>query len=418
MTAAATLKANLSSTIQTKIREKLQDVPKGKWVFPEVADSVGIAEKSGADKYRVNWIVRPSKTTADASEGNLYPDLTMRGLQTDYVDGTIGQMQDQFEITDLAQLCSTVGIDQLTEVVVREAYDSLDYRAGKILSRGIMRHRIDNSSSYEWNGTLTATETIYTQYTASALNGATNTYQYAWGIFTSPYYTNYGMARQITASGSTTGVMTVGTLNGLATTGAKVHITATTGITASNIVTIDGLIRIVNQLEKFEREPFDDGMWHWLIGQEQKADIWADSEFTNSIIYDRAEMYEKNTIGRLLDTKLIVTPHIYREAATAGITDESSTGAVYVCPIVSKDMFKLIHWGNASGWKASGGGSIADDFALRVNIVGGKDKPDTYNPHGTRTIMGWMANYAGMVTNGCGGIGLCTGGTALSALTN
>jgi hypothetical protein len=417
VTAAATLKANLASTIQTKIREKLQDVMKGNWVFPEVADSVGIAEKSGSDKYRVNWIVRPTKTTAAFSEGSLYPDLTMRGLATDYVEASLGQLGDQFEITDLAQLCSTVGINQLTDTVVREAYDSLDYQAGKILSRGIMRHRVDNDATYEINGTCTATETIYTQFTdATNFSGGANAYRYWWAVFTSPFYNNFGMARQISASSS--GVQTVATLNALAQTSSKVHATATTAIAATDVVTIDALIRIVNQLEKFEREPFDDGMWHWIVGQEQKADMWSDSEFTNSIIYDRAEKYEKNTIGRLLDTKLIVSPHIYREAVTAGTSDESTTGVVYICPIVSKDMFKLIHWGNASGWKAKGGGSIAEDFALRVNIVGGRNNPDTYNPHGTRTILAWLANYTGMVTNGTGGIGLCAGGTALSALTN
>ena len=49
-----------------------------------------------------------------------------------------------------------------------------------------------------------AMATLRSLETHAALNAATNGYQYWWLMFTSPFYTNYGMARQITASGNTT----------------------------------------------------------------------------------------------------------------------------------------------------------------------------------------------------------------------
>lgn len=401
---ATTNKAAVTTAVATDIRKKMLKKARGNWLWAQWSDKSGEVTMDH-DTVRFNKITRPAKMTTALSEGALMADLTPKAFKTEKIECSLEQMGDIFEMTDLVELTAAVKREDLIQEVADQYCRSLDYQLSKTIATGVLRHRVDASASYEVNGTADSGTT--TTLVDDALTQNDDTFNGGFCTITNPGGTNYDVTRKVSDFVASSDTATIAAFNHAIDDTSKYHISAATGITATNVFTITALARVVAQLEKFEIPKFDDGFYRMPINSDIKLDLWSDTTFQNSAIYDDSKRFRKYAAGRWLDVEFPLSTSVYREDADG---TENEDGAVHVPVMFGKNVFELLHWGNASG---RGSDALKKAFSVNVYII---DKPDAYNPLLTKWWIGWKANYAKIVKRGTGGIGLTCGATALPSI--
>ena len=152
------------------------------------------------------------------------------------------------------------------------------------------------------------------------------------------------------------------------------------------------------------------------INANLKLDLYNDTTFQNAGIYDDSKRFEKFDVMRWLDVKFPMSAQVYREDVDG---TENKDGVVHVPVMTGKGAFEIFHWGTVGGPSPKGGKDnalIKNAFGVQVNVIGGHDDPDFYNPFGAKWLITWLANYAVMPKRATAGIGCMCGATALPSI--
>jgi hypothetical protein len=399
---STTNKAAVATAIATKIHKKLLDKNRGDWEWVQWGQKEGQVEHNH-DTVRKNRIIRPADQTSALSEGSQYSDLTPKALKTEKIETTLVQMGDLFEFTDLVDLASAVYRDDIIQEVVDQYSRSLSYQIAKKAATECVRHRVDNDSTYEVNGTADSGST--TTLVDDALTQSDDAWNGGFCTITAPTGTNYDVTRKVSDFVASSDTVTLAAFNHAIDTTSKYHMAVGTGILATDVFSIAALIRARGSVGKMKIPRFDDGVYKMPINSEIHQDLWSDSTFTNTAIYDDSKRYKSYNVGRWLDVLFPESEQVYREDVDG--TENAATGIVHVPVLLGKNMYDILHWGNAKG---RGSGSLKRALSVNVYLI---DQPDSGNPLATKWWIGWKANYALMVNRATAGFGVMCGATAM-----
>jgi N4-gp56 family major capsid protein len=287
------------------------------------------------------------------------------------------------------------------DVIANQMARSLNYQITKKMSTQCYRHRIDNDTTYIKTGTASAAgaSATTTLRDAGVLTQADDAWIGGYITFTSPETENYDVTKLVSASVQADAEVTFAAVNHNVAATTKYSITVGTNLAASDKLTTAGILYCSALHEKMETEKFDGGMFRMFIGPEQHQDLWSDTTFLNSAIYDKSERFEKYKAGTWFDTEFLVISDQYREDTDG---TENAAGAVYVSPMFGKNSYTVIRYGNPGG---------SGKFATKFMIV---DTPDSGNLRNSAKYMSWKGTYAAGVTRATSIIGLMTGATSLN----
>lgn len=394
--------AAVTTAITTKIQKKLLDKNVGDWMWAEWGQKTGPVEV-GYDTIRKNKIIQPADQTSTMTEGSQYSDFTAKALKTEKVEASFEQMADLFEFTDRVDLLSLVDRDDMIEEIARQYKRSLSRYVASHVATNCFRHRVDYDTTYEVTGTADSGST--TTLVDDALTQNDDAWNGGFCTITSPTSTNYGVTRKVSDFVASSDTVTLAAYNHAIDSTSKYKLTVGTGIAATDVFTITALIRVRGTMGKMQVPKFDDGTYIFPIDSEITADIWSDTTFSNTAIYDDSKRYKNYDVGRWLDVVFPLCEQIYREDVDGTANWGAGTVRVPVC--LGKNMYDILHWGNAKG---RGGDALKRAFSVNVYLI---DKPDSTNVVGAKWWVSWKANFAKMVNNGTHGIGLLCGATAM-----
>jgi hypothetical protein len=392
----------VTTAITTKIQKKLLDKNVGDWHWTEWGQKTGPVEV-GHDTVRKNKIIQPADMTSSMSEGAQYSDFTAKALKTEKVEASFEQMADLFEFTDRVDLLSLVDRDDMIEEIAKQYKRSLSRDVCVHVATNCLRHRQDNDSTYEVTGTADSGST--TTLVDDALTQNDDAWNGGFLTITNPTGTNYDVTRKVSDFANSGDTVTCAAFNHAIDSTSKYKLTVGTGIAATDVFTIAGLIRVRGSMGKMQIPKFDDGTYIFPIDSEITADIWSDTTFSNTAIYDDSKRYKKYDVGRWLDVVFPLCEQIHREDVDG--TANWASGVVRVPVCLGKNMYDVLHWGNAKG---RGNDALKRAFSVNVYLI---DKPDSVNVAATKWWVSWKANYAKMVNRATAGIGLMCGATAM-----
>jgi hypothetical protein len=166
-------------------------------------------------------------------------------------------------------------------------------------------------------------------------------------------------------------------------------------MTAADKMTTAGLLDVSAQHRKLETIKFPGGLLRGFFDANQERDLWDDTTFLNSAIYDSSERLKNYRVGRWLDIEFMVSSNIYRESDSDGT--ESATGVVYVAPIFGDYSYSVVRWGQGMG-----------DFGVNFYYV---DQPDSGNLRMGAKWISWKSFFAAKTLRATSIIGLMTGAT-------
>ena len=212
---------------------------------------------------------------------------------------------------------------------------------------------------------------------------------------------NYDISSQLSAFDSATDTATVSFPNAT-TTDTKGWACVGRGIAATDVLTTTGLLYVAALHEKLETEKFKGGLLRGFLDAAQKRDLWTDTTFLNSAIYDASDRFHNYSIIRWWDMELLVGSETYREDTDG--TENQATGIVYVTPIFGSNSYAIYSFANPGG---------SGKFSVSWDAV---DKPDSGNLRRSARFLSWKSQWAGGVTRATSVINLLTGATDLGVL--
>ena len=395
---ASTSATTYASTIQTIYLKKLLATAKGYLVSDKFATQKPIGKGEG-DTVRFNKILRPSKQTAAITPGTMVAGDSsgVKALSTNYKEFSLEQWEDYFAFDKILDVTSFIKDSDNRDTVARQMAQSLDKAYMNKLATQGMRWRIDKDTTYQVNGTCTSTSSA-----TSAVGPFTTTSDDKNGGYATVYNAegpNYDITSAITDSTEASAVDTLAVSFPQAlTASSKLHVVVGTGIVTTDVLTTTGILDVVARHEFLETETFDDGMFYAFFHSAQHRDLWDDTTFVNSAIYDNSGRFKTYKVGRWFDVEFLVSSNIRREDADGTAND---SGAVYVSPILGKNSHAIASFANPGGM---------GNFAVNFHVI---DKPDSYNISLAKKWLVWQSMWAGGVTRATSVINLMTGATAL-----
>jgi len=383
-----------ASTRRIKWETKLLKVAEGMLGVDKFATNKVMGRGEGKT-LRLNRLLRPSKVTSATSEGQLIGYADAQQLTTNYIDLEPAFWGNSYGFTDKISIESFLSDEQNRKTIANEMARTLDYQGMKMLATQCLRHRIDKNSSYQVSGTADSGST--TTLVDDALTQSDDAWNGGYVTIVNPEGPGYDETSAVTDFVASTDTATVSFTNAI-TSASKYRMTVGTALAATHVMTVSGLIHCSALHRKLETEKFSGGILRAFIDGAQEADLWTDSTFLNSAIYDNSGRFERYSLGRWLDIEFMVSSEIYREDVDG--TENQSTGVVYVAPIFGANAYSFVRWGMGQG-----------TFGVEWNYV---DKPDSGNLRNSAKWISWNSYWAGKVQRATSVIGLMTGATSLN----
>lgn len=381
-----------SSAIMTKWEKKLLAVAEGMLLVDKFATNRIMGRGEGGT-LKLNRLLRPSKVTSATSEGTLITPASAKALTSNYIELQPEFWGDTFEFTDKVDIVSFISDADNRHVIANQMARSLDYQGMKILAQQGMRHRIDKDATYQVSGTADSGST--TTLVDDALDQIDDFWNGGYLTITNPGGPNYDVTQKVTDFATSGDIVTTAAFNQAQTTASNYRMTVGTGLGASDKMSITGLLDVSGLHRKLETPKFKGSTLHCFMDAAQERDLWDDSTFLNSAIYDDSERFENYRVGRWLDIEFMVSSEMYREDVDG--TENQSTGVVYVAPIFGRDSYSIIRWGMGQG-----------DFGVEWHYV---DTPDSQNLRLGAKWISWNSHWAGKVMRATSIINLMTGAT-------
>jgi len=391
---ATTSSTTYASTIDTILKKKLLKVADGLTVFDKFADTDVVGIGAGGT-VRVNRVLRPAKKTAASVAGTMITPDDTKALYSEYKDFEMEIYQDAFSFNEDVNIQSFLSKASNRKVIAKQMARSMDYFAAKKVSTGGLRWRIDNDGTYQVQGAADAGSSKVA-LVDDALDEADAFWEGGYATITSPESNGYDECSKVSAFTASSDTATVDFTNALAA-GSKYSLTVGTGLAATDKLTTDGLLRAVALHELLETERFENGILRMFLHAAQHADIWTDTTFKNSAIYDDSGRFEHYRIGRWWDVEFLISSELYREDIDG--TENQSTGVVHVSPIFGAHSYTIIRFGMGHG-----------KFGVNFYDV---DTPDSQNITLGKTFLGWKCYVASGVLRATSIVNLMTGATDL-----
>lgn len=339
---AYTSTTTFASAIITKHFKDVLKIAEGMLAAPRFA--VKDYEHAGeSGTVRWNRVLRLPKITAATAEGTLLAHASAKALTSNYIEASPVRYEDSIAFSDKVDLTSWIKKATSKKTIANQIARTTEYFTMKYgLARG-MFHRVDNDATYQGGFTITNTSST-TSLVASALTHNDDAFNGGRVVFTGPEGPCYDEGCAVTDFDAASDTATIATLTNTPTTSSKGYISGATGIVATDLLTTDALIRVAAMHEKLETDKFPGGVFRCFIDAAQHANLWADTTFKNSAIYDKSERFKSLQLGRWFDIEFMVNSEMYRTDADG--TENQATGAVYVTPIFGADSYAAAHWGS------------------------------------------------------------------------
>lgn len=391
---AATSSTTYASTLQTKWQKQLLKTAAGYLVADRFANTqvMGVGEGSTV---RLNRILRPAKKTSASTAGTLVAASSAKALTSNYIDITMEIWEDSFAFNEDVNIQSFVTSAQNRDVIANHMARTLDYRIiSKMATQGL-RWRVDNDATYQVTGTVDSAST--TTVVDDALTQSDDHWNGGKLTILNPSGPGYDETAAVTDFVASSDTLTVATFTNAPTSASKYSLTVGTNLAATDVLTTDALLYVAALHEKLETEKFDGGLLRMFIDPAQHRDLWTDTTFKNSAIYDSSERFKNYRLGRWFDVEFLVSSEMYRESV-AGVEDQAA-GVVYVTPVFGANAYQVVRFGNGMG-----------KFGTKFHVV---DKPDSQNLTLSATYLSWKGYFGAKVTRATSVIGLMTGATSL-----
>lgn len=394
---AATTLANLSPAQKTAFEMAVLGSASGYLVADKFADTK-VVDSNEADKYRFLRVLRPAKVTTAATLGTLKVASDAKNLLANYIEVTPELWQDHFGFEDGTDFRQVLKDEIFRQRIGNQMARSLDFRVMKILATQCLRERVDRDTTYQEAVTCTGSPSA-TALESSAFTSATNDF---WGGSSSsvgyatiinPEGPGYDETSAITDYVGATKVATVSFTNAL-TTASRARCTIGTGLVATDVISIDSLVRLASMHEYLETEKYDGNTLRMFIHTNQHYDLQMDPNWRDAAIYSQPGTLKNYEVFRIAGIEAMVSSSIHREG-TDGVASE--TGAVYVAPCFGKHSYVMRPWAHGSG-----------KYGSKFYYV---DTPDSGNLTLNAQFISWKAHFGCKVTRATSIIGLMTGAT-------
>lgn len=386
-----TNRTTLASAIKTLFQKEVLSIADGLLVADKFATSKMIGKGEG-NTYRMQRFLRPAENTTADTEGTIYGYADAKALTSNYVEVTPSIYSDRFVFTKEASWDSLLTDPDYKMVIANQLARSMDTITMNVLATQGLRHRIDKSATYQKACTISSSSTT-TSLVSTTVNSVDFTGGYA--TFTNPQYPNYDVTRAISAASGNT--LTVGAFNHTPANPSYFRASVNTGLSSAPITT-SGLIDVMAMHRQLETEAFAGGSYQGFLHPAQEADLWADTTWANTAVYDDSGRYGNYKLIRWLSINFLISSQLRREDADG--TLNRATGAVYVSPIFGQKAYAICKWNDGSG-------SFGVEWAY-------KDQPDSFDLNNRLKAVSWLTRFGAIVTRATSVIDLCTTATGLT----
>jgi hypothetical protein len=395
---AATSKTNYTSTVRTKYLQKLLKTAGGYLVAHRFASKQKV-ERGAGDTIRVNKILRPARTTSTSAEGTLVTASSATNLVTNFREFSLENWGNSFGFNEDVEITSFVSDAQNREVIARQMAQSLERQLQKKLATQGMRWRIDKDTEYQRQGTATANSTTTSLESGNTFVITTDDLNGGYVTVINPDGPNYDITSAITDCTTTTADTAAVVFPQACTADSNFIATVGTGIAATDVLTTGALMDMSAHHELFETEKFtDSGGYRMFMHPAQHRDLWNDTTFVNSAIYDNSGRFKSYKVGRWFDIEFLIASELHRESESGSA---GMTGAVYVSPVFGANAYSIYQFYNDGGSGA---------FGVKFYAV---DTPDSGNLRNSAKYLSWKGHFAAGVTRATSCIGLMTGATSM-----
>jgi len=398
MTSYSATATTVASTIRTKWETDLLKIAEGRLGISKFATNKVMGRGEGGT-LRLSRFLRPAKVTSATSMGQLTTYEDAKAFTTNYIDLTPQKWGESFAIDDQVTLESFLSDDQYKEMVANHMARSLEYQASKLIAGNVLRHRIDADGTYQVSGTVDSGST--TTIVDDALTQNDDHWNGGRVCIYNPEGPGYDQAALVSDFAASSDTVTHGGFTTTPTTSSNYRMTVGTGLAATDVLTTSGLLIVAAMHRKLETEKYPGSLLRGVLDAEQEADIWSDTEFKQTAIYDDSGRFKNYRLIRWLDMEFMIGSETYREDADG--TENQKAGVVHIAPIFGERSFSLVRWGMGQG-----------DFGVKFIFV---NAPDSMNlrggEHGAKWVS-WDSYWAGGVLRATSIIGLMTGATSIN----
>ena len=394
---ASTSSTTYASTIRTKHILELLKTASGYLVAPRFAVNQKVSKGEG-DTVRVNRILRPSKVTSASSSGTLIAPASAKALTSNFKDMSMQNWGDSFAFNEDVDVTSWISQAENRDVVANQMARSLDYQTMKTLATEGLRWRIDKDSDYQKSGTCTGTPTTTALISTGLDEGTDEVWAGGDVTITNSGGPSYDISSAISAFTHASDSAAV-VFPQAPTTSSKYSITVGTTLAATDILTTTALLDCAARHELMETEKFGGGLLRAFMHAGQHRDLWDDTTFKNSAIYDNSGRFKNYRLGRWFDIEFLVSSEVYREDADG--TENQADGVVHVMPVFGANSYAVYSFANPGG---------SGQFGVKFYIV---DQPDSQNLRNSANYLSWKGMFARGVLRATSVIDLMTGATDL-----
>lgn len=386
----------LSSAEKILYQEEILDKAKSRLIFDRYAYTKPIGRGDGGT-YRIQKLLRqPVQTTAD-TEGYLYGYADAKKFTSESIDLTPENWGDSFVFSRKVPITVFLGDEEYQAEIANQMARTLDRRVAEIIATRSLRWRIDKDATYMKSGTVGATVTSASSFYSNLTDG-NDTYNGGVLAFTNPESAAYDEARKITDFVQSDGVFTTTAFQNAPTASAsKFLATAGTGIASSDKLTTDGLLDVRALHSELETEPFDGNTLQMFIHTANERDLWDDTTWENTAIYDDSGRFANYQLVRWCGLNMHISSNIYREDANG--TENLDDGDVYCLPVIGRKAYALMRWGQGMG-----------DFGVDWEY---KDSADTSDLRNKFRAISWDSHFACDVTRATSVVTLLCGATGI-----
>jgi len=392
----ATNTTTVSTAIRKKWEAKVLETASVEAIAARFQSGRIMGKGEGGELY-INRILRPAKVTSADTEGYLYGAADAKQLTTDSISITPSKWGDSFGFTSEQDWDSFLKNSDAKDVIASQMAQSCDYQVMKTMATGCLRHRIDKDATCQVSGTVTTADTAGTSLVSTALTQSDDHWNGGFATITSPDGGCYDEASKVTDFTASSDAAVVSFSNGL-TLASDYRLTVGTNLAATDVMSITGLLDVAAIHSKTKTKRFPGGILRGFMDAAQERDLWDDTTFLNSAIYDSSERFRNYKLMRWLDEEFIIADDMYREDGDG--TENQATGLVYVTPIFGDDSYTVVKWDNGKGY-----------FATKFEFV---DKADSGNLRGDMKWISWRSRFGSKVTRATSIVGLMTGATSLN----
>jgi len=394
---AFTTKTTIASAIKTEFELDVQMKVDKQLIFERFAVSRPI-EKGAGGTYKVNRLLSLPKVTSTTAEGSYTGVADAGKFDSEALSFTPIVFDDARAITREASWDAILKMEHYRKAIADQIARSLNYYGHKQINTNSIRIRVDADTDREMAGTPSAADG--TSITSTDFAGKSDAWASGGGrmVITNPLAPAYGEAKLVTAFNGTTDVATIDFTN-TPTTSSKFYIGCSDGITSADIFNTASLKRAAFFHKLLQTPKFDDGVLYGFLHPQQEYDLWSDTTWENSAIYDDSKRFRNYTLVRWAGINMLIPSEGYRED-TDGTENES--GDVYLGCIFGKEAYTIAKWGQGNG-----------DFAVKITNVDGPDRVDV---HGYIKVMGWTTRFSLPVIDAAKMITVISGASAEGVL--